>query len=49
MVRIANKTTNANCSDAKYSETACGFVVEFAEVVEKRAMNSTNTNVEGLL
>ena len=46
-VRLVNKTTNANCSDVNYSETACGFVVEFAEVVEKRAMNSTDTNIGG--
>ena len=47
MVRIANKTTAQNCSDTNYSETACGFVVEFADIVEQRAMNSTNTNVGG--
>ena len=46
-ITIANKTTAQNCSDINYSETACGFVVEFAEIVEKRAMNSTNTNVGG--
>ena len=47
MVRIANKTTAQNCSDTNYSETACGFVVEFADIVEQRAMNSTGTNVGG--
>ena len=47
MVRIANKTTAQNCSDINYSETACGFVVEFAEIVEKRRMNSTDTNIGG--
>ena len=47
MVRIANKSTAQNCSDTNYSETACGFVVEFAEIVKKRAMNSTATNVGG--
>ena len=48
-VRIANKTTGEHCGDedTAYSQTACGFVVEFAEIVEKRAMNSTNTNVGG--
>ena len=48
-VRIANKTIGEHCgdNDTEYSQTACGFVVEFAEVVEKRAMNSTNTNVGG--
>ena len=47
IVRIANKSTAQNCSDTNYSETACGFVVEFADIVEQRAMNSTNTNVGG--
>ena len=49
MVRIANKTIGEHCgdNDTEYSQTACGFVVEFAEIVEKRAMNSTNTNVGG--
>ena len=46
-VRIANKSTAANCGNSDYSETACGFVVEFAEIVEQRAMNSTYTNVGG--
>ena len=49
MVRIANKTIGEHCgdNDTEYSQTACGFVVEFAEIVEKRAMNSTATNVGG--
>jgi len=46
-VRIANKSTAQNCGNSDYSQTACGFVVEFAEIVEKRAMNSTDTNVGG--
>ena len=46
-VRIANKSVSQNCGSEGYSETACGFVVEFAEIVEKRVMNSTRTNVGG--
>ena len=48
-VRIANKTTGEHCgdNDTEYSQTACGFVVEFADIVEQRAMNSTATNVGG--
>ena len=48
-VRIANKTIGEHCgdNDTAYSQTACGFVVEFAEVVEKRTINSTATNVGG--
>ena len=48
-VRLVNKTVGDHCgdNDTGYSQTACGFVVEFAEVVETRAMNSTPTNVGG--
>ena len=46
-VRIANKSTPPECNDSNFSQTACGFVVEFADIVENRQMNSTNTNVGG--
>ena len=46
-VRIANKSTPTECSRTDFSQTACGFVVEFADVVEERQMNSTRTNVGG--
>ena len=50
-VRIANKTTGEHCgdNDTEYSQTACGFVVEFVDIVEQRAMNSTALNVGGWL
>ena len=46
-VRIANNTTPTECNDSDFSQTACGFVVEFADIVGKRQMNSTDTNVGG--
>jgi hypothetical protein len=48
-VRLANKSTGEHCgdNDTAYSQTACGFVVEFVDIVEQRAMNSTNPNVGG--
>ena len=46
-VRIANKSTPAECNDSNFSQTACGFVVEFVDIVEERQMNSTDTNVGG--
>ena len=46
-VRIANKSTPTECNDSNFSQTACGFVVEFADIVENRQMNSTSTNVGG--
>ena len=46
-VRIANKSTPAECNRNDFSQTACGFVVEFADIVESRQMNSSQTNVGG--
>ena len=43
-VRIAN---NSNYDCSLESKTACGFVVEFVDIVEQRAMNSSSTNVGG--
>ena len=42
-VRIANKS---ECT-TETSETACGFVVEFADIITKQLFNSTDTNVGG--
>ena len=46
-LRIANKSTAQNCSDTNYSETACGFVVEFQDIIKKMKMRDTETNVGG--
>ena len=46
-VRIANKSTPAECSDSNFSQTACGFVLEFNEIVCYGPMNSTNTTKGG--
>ena len=46
-VRVANNTTPTECNDSNFSQTACGFVVEFADIVENRQMNSSGTNVGG--
>ena len=44
-VRIANKSA---CTNGETSETACGFVVEFADIITDHAMNSkVTTNVGG--
>ena len=46
-VRVANNTTPTECNDSDFSQTACGFVVEFADIVENRQMNSKGKNVGG--
>ena len=46
-VRVANNTTPEECSRADFSQTACGFVVEFVDILMTGSMNSTDTNVGG--
>lgn len=46
-VRIANNSTPSECSTEGFSQTACGFVVEFVDIITEHAMNSTNTNSGG--
>ena len=46
-VRIANKSSAQNCSNSNYSQTACGFVIEFADIITTMQMRDTNTNVGG--
>ena len=46
-VRLANLSTPAECSNPDFSQTACGTVIEFAEIIVRYKMNDTNTNVGG--
>ena len=46
-LRIANKSTPSECSTTGFSQTACGYVLEFADIITTNVMNSTNTNVGG--
>ena len=46
-VRIANKSTPSECSTSGFSQTACGFVLEFEDIITTHVMNSTDTNVGG--
>ena len=46
-LRIANTSTPSECSTSGFSQTACGFVLEFADIIAPRKMNSTATNVGG--
>ena len=43
-VRLANNSTPSECSWTNFSQTACGFVVEFTEVVFKRNINPLGTH-----
>ena len=46
-LRVANKSTPSECSETGFSQTACGFVLEFADIIIDHAMNDTDTNVGG--
>ena len=46
-VRVANNTTPEECTRENFSQTACGFVVEFVDILKTGSMNSTGTNVGG--
>ncbi len=46
-LRIANMSTPNECSTEGFSQTACGFVLEFADIITKHVMNDTGTNVGG--
>ena len=46
-LRVANNSTPTECETAGFSETACGFVLEFADIITTHVMNDTSTNVGG--
>ena len=46
-VRIANTTTPSECNNPDFSQTACGFVIEFADIITEYHMNEEPTNVGG--
>ena len=48
-LRIANTSTPSECSTTGFSQTACGFVLEFADIITTHTMNDTDTNVGGWL
>ena len=46
-LRVANTSTPSECNTEGFSQTACGFVLEFADIITTHKMNDTNTNVGG--
>ena len=46
-VRIANKSTPDECKQEGFSQSACGFVVEFTDIIATHNMNPTHTNEGG--
>lgn len=41
-VRVANNTTPEECNGEDFSQTACGFVVEFVDIVENKTTGLTD-------
>ena len=46
-LRLANTSTPSECSGTGFSQTTCGFVLEFEDIITEHAMNDTDTNVGG--
>ena len=46
-LRLANTSTPDECKTEGFSQTACGFVLEFEDIITEHKMNDTNTNVGG--
>ena len=46
-LRIANTSTPSECSGTGFSQTACGFVLEFVDIITLHKMNDTAINVGG--
>ena len=46
-LRIANTSTPSECSTDGFSQTACGFVLEFADIITRHNIYDTDTNVGG--
>ncbi|MBQ3307434.1 MAG: hypothetical protein IJG68_04500 [Bacilli bacterium] len=46
-LRIANLSTPAECSITGFSQTACGFVIEFSDIISVHNFFSSKTNVGG--
>ena len=42
-VRVSNKSKPSSCSSSTYSQTACGFVIEFADIIVRYNMNPAGT------
>ena len=46
-LRVANTSTPDECKTEGFSQTACGFVLEFVDIITMHNMNDADTNVGG--
>lgn len=47
-VRVANNSTPSECNGSNFSQSACGFVVEFVDIYETRAFGSGAASGENI-
>ena len=46
-LRIANTSTPSECNASGFSQSACGFVLEFADIILYKEFNSSTSNTGG--
>ena len=46
-LRLINNSIDSNCNSSDFSQTACGFVVEFTDVIDLVSMNNKLSNING--
>ena len=46
-LRVANNSNPEECKNEDFSQTACGFVVEFEDIITRYKMNTEDTNKGG--
>ena len=46
-LRLANTSTPVECAGTDFSQSACGFVVEFEDIITYEKINSSDTNKDG--
>ena len=46
-VRISNMSTPSECNQKGFSQSACGFVVEFTDIITTHNMNQDMVNIDG--
>ena len=45
-LRIANKSTPSECNNPNFSQTACGFVLEFSDIITNQIINPSSNGEE---
>ena len=46
-LRLVNKSTPSECNNSDFSQSACGFVLEFADIISSTSMNTNFSNAGG--